>query len=153
MGLCQVCLYGGLRPHRYFVLGGGGGGSSSGSRRNTTNTGQVLGAAIDLCTWDASYLRRGWHGNKIEDINTVQNFLNQYMTSGLVVDGVFGPKTEAAVKAFQVKYATDILTPWNISTPTGLFYLSTLTKAKEITCSTDIPLPELIPWSKNPIVR
>lgn len=130
----------------------GGSGSSSGSRVNRGG-GQVLGAATDICAWNSSYLRRGWRGNKMEDVKTVQNFLNQYMTSGLVVDGLFGPKTEAAVKSFQAKYATDILTPWDISVPTGLFYLSTLTKAKELTCATDVPLPVLIPWSKNPIVQ
>lgn len=129
--------------------------SSSGSRvgGGGSNGGSVLGASTDICTWNASFMRRGWHGNKTEDVKTVQNFLNQYMLSGLMVDGIFGLKTEEAVKAFQAKYADDILKPWGINAPTGLFYLSTLTKAQEITCAEDREIPALIPWSQNPAVR
>ncbi len=126
--------------------------STSGSRSNRSG-GSVLGASTDMCAWDASFMRRGWNGNKADDVKTVQNFLNQYMTSGLLVDGIFGLNTEAAVKAFQAKYADDILKPWGINAPTGLFYLSTLTKAKEITCAVDESLPTLINWSANPVVR
>lgn len=130
-------------------------GSRSSSRGNggSRPSGQVLGASTDICNWNASFMRRGWHGNKTEDVKTVQNFLNQYMLSGLTVDGIFGFKTEDAVKAFQAKYADDILKPWGINAPTGLFYLSTLTKAKEITCAVDESLPTLINWSANPTVR
>jgi len=130
---------------------GGGGNGSSGSRRSSS--GQVLGAETEICNWNTQYLRRGWNKNVANDVQTMQNFLNTHMTSGLAVDSVFGPLTEAAVKAFQSKYKADILTPWGINDPTGIWYLSTTTKAKEIMCGEKVALPPLIPWNQNPAVR
>ena len=123
--------------------GGGQGTSSSGSRisNNSGSGGQVLGAATEICNWDTNFLRRKWSGNVANDVETMQNFLNLEMNSGLAVDSIFGPKTEAAVNAFQMKYQADILTPWGISQPTGIWYISTTTKAKEIMCSEDVALP------------
>lgn len=40
-------------------------------------------------------------GNKGEDVKTLQTKLNTVCPYGLTVDGVFGAKTEAAVKDFQ----------------------------------------------------
>jgi Prealbumin-like fold domain/Putative peptidoglycan binding domain len=124
--------------------------SSGGGRRSG---GEVLGAATEICNWNTQYLRRGWNKNVPGDVQTMQNFLNIEMTSGLAVDSVFGPLTEAAVKAFQAKYKADILTPWGINSPTGIWYLSTTTKAKEIMCGEKTALPQLINWSQNPAVR
>jgi hypothetical protein len=128
----------------------GGGRSSGGGSRPT---GEVLGAATEICNWDTQYLRRGWYKNVPGDVETMQNFLNLEMASNLVVDRMFGPKTEAAVKAFQAKYKADILTPWGINSPTGIWYLSTTTKAKEIMCGEKTALPPLVNWSQNPAVR
>lgn len=131
--------------------GGGGGGNSSGSRPRSQ--GEVLGAATEICNWGTQYLRRSWNGNVPNDVQTMQNFLNLEMNSSLVVDSIFGPKTEAAVKSFQLKYLADILAPWGISQPTGIWYISTTTKAKEIMCGEKTALPPLINWSQNPAVR
>jgi peptidoglycan hydrolase-like protein with peptidoglycan-binding domain len=46
-------------------------------------------------------LRRGSVGNGVRKLQTN---LNTVMRSGLVVDGQFGPATEAALKAFQTRY-------------------------------------------------
>lgn len=130
--------------------------SSSGSRTGGSRpAGAVLGATTDICAWDASFMRRGYKGNKSDDVKKVQqDVANGLMQVGLVIDGVYGPKTEAAIKAFQAKYADEILKPWGINTPTGLFYLSSLRHAQKLLCPTVsdsvAPIPNLIPWSKNP---
>ncbi len=43
-------------------------------------------------------------GAKGERVFTIQYLLNQRIGAGLVADGDFGPKTEAAVKSFQAKF-------------------------------------------------
>lgn len=127
------------------ILGGGG-------VFNGGNRGSVLGATTDICDWDASYLRKGWKGNNSEDVKKVQNdLLNALEGNNLVVDGVFGSKTEEAIKAFQAKYADEILKPWGINSPTGLFYLSSLRQAQKLLCpEKEEALPQLINWSANP---
>lgn len=130
--------------------GGGGGGGSSGSRRSTQ--GQVLGATTDICTTVEAYMRRGYKNN-VEQVKTLQNFLNGYMQSALVVDGLFGPETEAVVRAFQATRKENILAPWGLTLPTGIFYKTSLVEAKRLMCNLVLPTPspaELIPWSLNP---
>jgi peptidoglycan hydrolase-like protein with peptidoglycan-binding domain len=103
-------------------------------------------------------MRKGWKGNVADDVKKVQNdLLNVHEGNTLVVDGIYGPKTEAAVKAFQQKYFDDILKPWGINAPTGNFYLSSLHKAQQLLCPTTAetvaPLPPLVNWSQNPVVN
>lgn len=117
-----------------------------------TPQGQVLGAQDAVCTLGIdTYMRKGYKNNS-EEVKILQNFLNGHMNSGLVVDGVFGGKTEAAVKAFQLKYASDILTPWGNTVPTGIVYKTTLVKIKNLMCPvTILPIPtDLVNWSQNP---
>lgn len=74
------------------------------------------------------------------------------MKSGLVVDGIYGGKTEAAVKAFQLAHKSKILDPWKLLGPTGIFYLTTQTEVNNIMCpALDLPIPELIPIETNPL--
>lgn len=123
--------------------GGGGGGSAP--------AGQVLGAE-DVCNFAIdTYMRRGYKNNPDEVKILQQDILNGLMSSGLVVDGIYGPKTEAAVKAFQLKYRADILDPWHIANPTGIFYKTTLAKAKNLICPAALtPIPtDLVNWSQN----
>lgn len=56
-------------------------------------------------------------------IKRVQAFLNWAMDSGLTVDGKYGTKTEAAVKAFQKKYGLTV---------DGKFGSKTLQQAKKV---------------------
>ncbi len=133
-----------------------GGVSSSGSRpknlESSSGQGQVLGVATDICNTVDSYMRRGYKNNA-EHVKTLQNFLNGYMKSGLVVDGNFGIKTEAAVKAFQIARKENILTPWKLTLPTGIFYKTSLVEAKRLMCPQDfgtLQTPtDLVPWNKN----
>ncbi|HSZ42222.1 MAG TPA: peptidoglycan-binding protein [Trebonia sp.] len=67
--------------------------------RNTpgesTSTASTASAAL---TWPLVQ-----SGNTGEQVYAVQYLLNQQIGAGLVIDGIFGPKTKAAVEAFQKK--------------------------------------------------
>lgn len=69
--------------------------------------------------------KRGYFANVDSgtQVKNLQKFLNWAIDAGLTVDGAMGPKTIAAVKAFQKKYAL---------AQDGLFGKSCLAKAKTI---------------------
>ena len=88
----------------------------------------------------------------------LQQFLNSDPATQVAVTGpgspgnetgFFGPLTDAAVKKFQVKYAKDVLEPWNPfglvnHIPTGYVYKTTLRKINLVYCANlSIPLPTL----------
>lgn len=62
-------------------------------------------------------------GDKGENVKRLQRFLNWYGSYGLAVDGVFGPKTLAAVKKFQKAVGTGV---------DGQFGPKSLAKAKAV---------------------
>lgn len=140
--------------------GGGGGGGGSGQCRgfgcpalpNGTTTPDVLiyfdapvsgpstPTAPRYCLVDdfiADYSRIGAENNPNE-VRKLQYFLNSYENAGLAVDGVFGSSTEAAVMAFQAKYADAVLAPWGTTVPTGIVYITTRAQINKIYC-TDNP--------------
>ncbi|MEK9186710.1 MAG: peptidoglycan-binding protein [Patescibacteria group bacterium] len=115
--------------------------------------GEVLGAAV--CTpYIAGYLHYG-NNNDPEQVKLLQQFLNQELGLNLPITGIFGPATRDAVKAFQLKYAEQILGPWipfghpNLQTPTGYVYKMTLWWINKLWNKTncpngeDVPMPEL----------
>jgi len=130
--------------------GGGGGlsflGRVLGVSTTTVPQGQVLGASCGPTL--SSYLWRG-NANPADQVTILQNFLNTEMGSALPVTGFFGPLTEAAVKAFQLKYYADILGPWvayglpSDHTATGRVYKTTEWKINSLSCpemsSTTLP--------------
>jgi hypothetical protein len=127
------------------VTGGGGGGF----RRSTG--GEVLGAQ-SVCNFSIdTYMRRGYDNNK-EQVKVLQTLLNKYVSAGLAIDGIYGPKTEAAVKVFQLKYKDNVLTPWDLESPTGIFFRTTLVQAQNLECvDNQVPIPtNLINWSQSP---
>ncbi len=134
--------------------GGGGNGPIAGSLPAgqvlgafASSNGQVLGESACSAVLLTDFMRRG-KKNDPEQVKLLQEFLNKEMGLNLPVTGFFGPLTENAVKSFQIKYAADILTPWNLSEPTGFVYLTTLRKINQIHCEAlNIPMPELVPFS------
>jgi hypothetical protein len=118
--------------------------------------GSVLGAATSTipegATCDtpilSSYLRRGWNNNSAQ-VRILQQFLNTEMGLLIPLTGFFGPITEKAVNAFQLKYAAQILDPWHVhglaeDTPTGYVYKTTQRWINLIACSAlTIPEPTL----------
>lgn len=125
-------------------VGYGGGGSSSGTRvksRIVTPAPLVLGASTttadvaEACSgkYITDYMRRGM-ANNAEQVTKLQTFLAEQGMFAVAPTGFFGPVTEASVNSFQVKYATDILTPWNETLPTGYVFKTTRAKINNIKC-------------------
>lgn len=67
-------------------------------------------------------------GERKDEIQKIQGFLNTYENATLTVDGLYGMDTFQAVKAFQSKYASAILEPWGLGPDeaTGFWYKSTV---------------------------
>jgi len=120
----------------------------------TPPAGKVLGAETSCGINFSKYLRKGYKGNNQSDVSKVQKFLNDFLHLSLKVDGQFGTGTETAVKKFQSTFASDILAPWHETKPTGIAYLTTITKMNNLMCPTlQLPIPvKLIPWNQNPAV-
>jgi peptidoglycan hydrolase-like protein with peptidoglycan-binding domain len=47
------------------------------------------------------------------------------------INGIFGPKTELGVKKFQAQYTKEILLPWNLTDPTGVWGRTTRAMANK----------------------
>lgn len=87
---------------------------------------------LTLCsgfTWPLAL----WRENKQSEVRVFENFLIQQWLL-LQSDGIFGDDDDAAVKEFQELYRGDILTPWDINSPTGYVGRTTIQKAQEIAC-------------------
>ena len=129
-----------------------GGGSVGGAVFNIVSTpqGQVLGEST-CGAYLNEYLRYGYNNNS-EEVKKLQTFLNTNLGLSLEVSGEFDTATETAVKAFQVKESTSVLSPWKISKATGIVYLSTRNHINNLMCEKlKSPTPNnLINWMKNP---
>jgi len=66
------------------------------------------------------YLKQG---DKSVNVERLQKFLNWYDNYNLIEDGIFGEKTESAVKSFQTKEKLDV---------DGQFGIKSLNKAKKV---------------------
>lgn len=66
--------------------------------KTLTGSSKVSSATITV-------LKKGSKGNSVK---TIQKNLNKLMKSGLETDGIFGAKTETAVKKFQKKYKLEV---------------------------------------------
>lgn len=118
-----------------------------GSRSSSRPDGQVLGASTsiedegDFCAepYITDNLGYGRENNAAQVIR-LQKFLNDHMSTTLAVDGVFELATQQAVMNFQLRYASEILTPWGISNPTGFVYYTTKKKINELVCEREFPL-------------
>ena len=156
-----------------IIVNGGGagnggfptGGSTGGGSGTTLATGTPVSAIATstITTFDTtginlmcSNLIVNYSGinkrNVMAEVIKLQTFLNAELGLRLAVDGKFGRATLAAVKAFQLKYATSVLLPWDqaglsvnlVNRPTGYVYKTTLRQINLLQCpSMDIPMPKL----------
>ena len=111
--------------------------------------GQVLGASTSSCgLYLNGYIKLGANNNKLE-VEELQAFLNSNLGISLPITGYYGPLTYNAVKAFQLKYSSSILSPWASYgladlKPTGYVYKTTLRLINLLMCSTlNLPMPSL----------
>ncbi len=128
--------------------GGGGGGSGFFPKPK----GQVLGAStekgLSCGIYLNKYIKFGSKNNDPVEVKKLQEFLNEYMGLKLAVTGVYDLATYNAVKAFQVKYQKDVLTPWipygltkkDATDGTGYVYKTTKRLINLIKCE-DLKLP------------
>jgi hypothetical protein len=108
--------------------------------------GQVLGAE----TCSTEYLRDYMFYGKKNDpaqVKLLQEFLNENLGTTLPLTGLYGRSTRDKVKEFQVKYATDVLSPWmsfglaSDKVGTGNVYKTTKWKINMLKCG-DLKLPQ-----------
>ncbi len=74
--------------------------------------------------------------NDSTDVKKLETFLNEYEGQKLKVDGVYGKADIAAVKRWQAKYKTSILTPMKLKNPTGTVYTSSMRQIERQTTAT-----------------
>ena len=119
---------------------GGGSGGGGGRSRASRSQGQVLGESTvaDFCPFLTSYLRYG-NSNDVMQVIKLQAFLKSYEKLDYVnINGVFDEATLRAVNEFQLKYKSEVLTPWGIDEPTGYVYKLTLSKINQIVCGNEM---------------
>ncbi|MBP9669276.1 MAG: hypothetical protein KBE09_03235 [Candidatus Pacebacteria bacterium] len=140
--------------------GGGGSGGPSGSNGPIVgsmgsffgggSTGQVLGVSTGTSTPTgpndlqcSQYINTFMGPGRKNDPAQVSRLQGILVGEGfnVEVNGTFDDKTFEAVKAFQVKYADEILKPWGITDPTGYVYLTTRKKLNEIYCKGTMEFP------------
>ena len=119
------------------------GGSSTSGGRGFVSFGSggslPLLSNIGQCGYISSYLKIG-SNNSITEVNKLQSFLKNTEELDVDITGIFDQKTLNAVKAFQTKYSSDILSPWGIKDPTGHVYYTTRKKINENYCKTTFSL-------------
>jgi hypothetical protein len=94
------------------------------------------------CEYLKEYLRIGVNNNPSE-VTKLQLFLKNYdNATNLEVTGFFDTTTDAAVRAFQDRYKTDVLDAWNLPSNTGYVYYTTKKKINEIYCQREFPLTD-----------
>lgn len=132
----------------YGSGGGSGGGTSWSTIATTTDstTSNTISTPLtknNLCTPYISSLIPIKLGlaNDVSNVKKLQTFLNTYEGATLVVDGVYKQVDVDAVKKFQTKYRTQILSPWGITIPTGYVFKTTLAKINAVVCGSTLHCP------------
>jgi hypothetical protein len=72
--------------------------------------------------------------NSMSQVTTLQTFLNTFEGEALTVDGIYDTADIAAVKRFQSKYRSIILSPYHVRYPTGNVHEATVYVINTIYC-------------------
>lgn len=109
---------------------------------STTNASSSIPdeSIISACNQFQHYLKLNSKDNDKEEVKLWQAFLNKEIGAKLPITGFFGQLTFNAIKAFQSKYSLEVLTPWDITSPTGYAYKSTRYKANKLLGCTEAPV-------------
>ncbi|MCD8494618.1 MAG: peptidoglycan-binding protein [Candidatus Pacebacteria bacterium] len=106
---------------------------------NPLITGELTDTALSLllenktCNYFTEYMELGDKdglrgkrtGTPLTQVKLLQQVLNLLGYHAGTPDGTFGPQTKQAVMNFQERFRPQVLNPWNLRQPTGLFYQST----------------------------
>lgn len=101
--------------------------------------GVVLGSSTTTAPQEScsryltAYIRSDRQNDETQ-VRRLQFILRDFEGAKIEINGVYDAKTLAAVNAFQSKYAREVLTPWEITKPTGYVYLTTQKKLNEVYC-------------------
>lgn len=114
---------------------------------------QTSGVVTYSCPLIKSFMKIGWK-NDVTEVTKLQLFLKNTEKSNLLITGIFDTDTESAVKAFQKKYMSDILGPWNSTRATGVVYITTVKKINQIACNQPLVLnadeiSQIVNYNKN----
>ena len=126
----------------------------SGDTAGSTTTPVVVTAQTEPVFCSSPFLNLGRNalgfGRKNDSslVKAIQEYLNKELRLSIPVTGYFGPKTVSAVRQYQDMYKDEILSPWSVSTPTGIVYITTLRHINKKLCpgnTFDIKPEELVP--------
>jgi hypothetical protein len=132
-------------PNSGSSSNGGGSSSTSGSSsRSGGRSGSVryiAGFPVNNsgCPYITSYMKMD-NANDPTQVIRLQTFLKINERLNLDINGKFDQKTHDAVKAFQTKYANDVLLPWGGAKATGHVFYTTQKKINELVCKTPVTL-------------
>lgn len=100
------------RGHTVAVDGVFGSNTDAAVKAFQTSKGLVADGKVGPQTWKALIIQvqQGSHGEAVRGVQEEILFRDESgnLNAGLVVDGIFGPKTDAFVRGFQQALATDI---------------------------------------------
>ncbi len=71
-------------------------------------------------------------GDVSAEVSKIKTFLNKTQGENLAVNNVFDTSLTQAIKRFQTKFKSRILTPWSLTNPTGRWYQSTKKTAEDV---------------------
>lgn len=74
-----------------------------------------------------------WRENIKKEVEKLEAFLIS-IGEDLTIDRIYKSDDVEAVKRFQLKYKEDVLDPWDITTPTGYVWKTSIAKINEIAC-------------------
>ncbi len=113
--------------------GGGNGGGGIGGN------GGGNGGSPTSCYYLYDWLKKGWNNNPVE-VKKLQVFLRDLEGYPVEVTGIYDDQTITSLNAFQMRYKTDVLTPWGHTAPTSFTYITTKKKVNEIYCKMAFPV-------------
>jgi peptidoglycan hydrolase-like protein with peptidoglycan-binding domain len=97
----------------------------------TANTASVSTTACTAALYPTKPIKLGAQNDPAQ-VKFLEEYLNTYDNANLPVTGVYSAQDEAAVIAWQEKYASVILTPWHLTKGTGYVYTTSLTEFKNL---------------------
>ncbi len=118
------------------------------TQQPTTNTNPSSGQGTGntsvpaTCTpYLTSYIKLGGQ-NDPEQVKKLETFLNEFENANLPVNGTYEEADFLAVKNFQSKYLSHVLSPWGINYATGFVYQTTLAKINALVCAKNSGCPQ-----------